>query len=89
MIRNVEFDVDIDMKLPARKKFRGLIGVSYKGGNNYRVRAMDIKTKTIEFDKIIEFTSLKGNSRKNFSRLRDMALNAVESKPLNYARMDG
>lgn len=89
MIRKVEFDTEINMKLPAPKKFRGLIGISHKGGNNYRVRAMDIKTKNIEFDKIIEFTCLKGNSRKNFSRLRDMALNAVESKPLGYARLDG
>ena len=32
---------------------------------------------------------LKGNSRKNFSRVRDMALNAVESRPLNYARTEG
>lgn len=89
MIRRMEFDTEIEMRLPAPKKFRGLVGISYKGNNMYRVRAMEIKTKKMMFDKEIEFPTLKGNSRKNFSRVRDMALNAVESRPLNYARTEG
>lgn len=89
MIRRLEFDTEIDMKIPVPRKFRGLVGVSYKGENNYRVRAMNIKTKEIIYDKIVEFTCLKGNSRKNYSRLRDMALNAIESRPLTYARTEG
>lgn len=86
MIRKIEFDMDIEMRVPVPKKFRGIIGVMYRGNNTYTVKAMDIKTKKIVFDKNVEFPGLQGNSRKNFSRIRDMALNAVESRPLNYAR---
>lgn len=88
MIRTIQFDTEINMKLPVPRKFRGLVGISYKGENTYRVRAMDIKTKELVFDKEIEYTAIKGNSRKNYSKLRDVALNAVESKPLNYARIE-
>ena len=88
MIRRMEFDTDLEMRLPVPKSFRGLVGISYKGDNMYRVRAMEIKTKKIMFDKEVEFPTLKGNSRKNFSRVRDMALNVIESRPINYARVE-
>lgn len=88
MIRTIQFDTDIEMKVPVPMKFRGLVGISYKGENIYRVRAMNIKTKEMVFDKEIEYAAIKGNSRKNYSKLRDVALNAIESRPLNYARVD-
>ena len=40
MIRKIEFDMDIEMRVPVPKRFRGLIGVSYRGENTYRIRAM-------------------------------------------------
>lgn len=89
MIRRIEFDTELDIKVPVPRKVRALVGINYKGENMYRVRAMEIKTKKLIFDKEIQYTCLKGNSRKNFSKMRDVALNAVESKPLNYARIDG
>lgn len=86
MIRVIQFDTYVSMSLPAPMRFRALVEISYKGENTYRVRAMNIKTRKVEFDKIIEYPVLQGNSRKNYSRLRDIALNAIESKPLGYSR---
>lgn len=86
MIRRIEFDTDLDIKRPIPMKIRGLVGISYKGENKYRIRAMNIKSREIIFDKEIEYTSIKGNSRKNYSKIRDIALNAIEGKQLNYAR---
>lgn len=88
MIRTIQFDTELDIKIPVPIKCRGLVGMSYKGGNTYRVRAMNIKTKEMLVDKEIQYTAIKGNSRKNYSKLRDVALNAVEGRPLNYARVD-
>lgn len=86
MIRVIQFDSPVNMKIPAPMSFRALVEISYKGENKYRVRAMNIKTRKVEFDKMIEYTALQGNSRKNYSKLRDVALNAIESKPLGYSR---
>lgn len=88
MIRIIQFDTEIDMKVPVPMKFRGLVEISYKGENSYRVRAMNIKKREVVVDKMIEYTAIKGNSRKNYSKLRDVALNAVEGRPLAYARTD-
>ena len=84
MLRTLEFDIEIT-KEPCYK-IKALVGIKYKGNNKYRIRAMDIKKRTMIYDKEIEYPCTNGNSRKSFAKLRDIALNAIEDKPLTAKR---
>lgn len=66
-----------------RQNRRIVIQIAYIGKNNYHIKAKDVKTEKIWFDKNVEHPALKGNGRKTFVKIRDFALNAIEG--LDYS----
>lgn len=93
-VTRIHFDTDVEIGETIRKKKRAQIQLAYLGLNKYNIKAVDLSAtdlkdpKAIICNKQVEFPMLKGNGRKSYARLRDLALNVVENRPLDYYRAE-
>lgn len=93
-LTRIHFDTDAEIGETIKKKKRVQIQLAYLGANIYNIKALDLSVKDLKDPKAIvcnrkvEFTVFKGNGRKAFSKLRDLALNVVENKPVDYYRAE-
>lgn len=76
-----------------KKKSIFRIDIVYAGANKYMVKASDlgaINLGTMNNDEVfketIEHPYIKGNGRKSFAKLRDLAMNVVENKGYHCSR---
>lgn len=92
-LTRLHFDTEVEIGKTIRKKKRAQIQIIYLGMNKYHVKAIDLTDmslikdpKAVICNKQVEYPSIKGNGRKTYARLRDLALNITEDRPLNYHR---
>lgn len=91
-LSRIHFDTDAEIGTTIKKTKRVKIELVYLGQNIYNVKAIDLTALNIDSEKAIicnkkvEFPSVKGNGRKSYAKLRDMALNVIENRPIDYWR---
>ena len=77
-----------------KKEKRVQIQLVYLGQNTYNIKAIDLTHKNLKdpkavvCNKQIEYPSIRGNGRKAYAKLRDLALNVTENRALDYHRED-
>lgn len=94
-LTRLHFDTDVEVGQTIKKKKRAQIQIVYLGQNKYNIKAIDLTDmslikdpKSVICNKQIEYPAIKGNGRKTYARLRDLALNVTENRPLDYYRKD-
>ena len=93
-LTRLHFDTDVEVGETIKRKKRAQVQLVYIGMNKYNVKAIDLAIKDLKSPKAIicnkqiEYPALKGNGRKTYSKLRDIALNVIENKPLDYYRAE-
>lgn len=85
-LTRIHFDTIAEIGSTIKKKKRVKVELAYIGENTYNIKAIDLENNKIICNKRTNFTLLKGNSRKSFARLRDLALNIIEERPEHYYR---
>lgn len=92
-LTRLHFDTEVEIGKTIRKKKRAQIQIIYLGMNKYHVKAIDLTDmnlikdpKAVICNKQVEYPAIKGNGRKTYARLRDLALNITEDRPLDYYR---
>lgn len=94
-LTRLHFDTVAEIGQTIKKEKRVQIQLVYLGQNTYNVKAIDLTDmslikdpKAVICNKKVEFPAIKGNGRKAYARLRDLALNVTENRTLDYYRKE-
>ena len=85
-LTRLHFDTDVLIGTTIKQKTRVIVNLVYLGENKYHVKATNALTKRKICNREIDYPALKGNGRKSYAKLRDLALNVIEDRPLDYYR---
>lgn len=93
-LTRLHFDTIVKIGQDIKKEKRVQIQLVYLGQNTYNIKAIDLTymdlkdPKAVICNKKVEYPAIKGNGRKAYAKLRDLALNVTENRSLGYRRED-
>ena len=93
-LTRLHFDTIAEIGKTVKKEKRVQIQLVYLGEDMYNIKAIDLThmdlkdPKAIILNKKVVYPAIKGNGRKAYAKLRDLALNITEKRPLDYYRKD-
>ena len=91
-LTRLHFDTVAEIGQTIKKEKRVQIQLVYLGENTYNIKAIDLThmdlkdPKAVVCNKKVIYPAIKGNARKSYARLRDLALNVTENRALDYCR---